>query len=421
MLRSRILFNYVQNVNNLIVRNKSVVIRQIETIKLTKAQRMKKNNFETSYLFGSKLKNGKEAKSKVQNQSDEQGVNSEIYWTVESTKDKKIKSKDLDVIEKPKRIKKSTSVKKTKAALIDKEEKPTETFAKFKLDLPKPVKVTIQDALNNIDTQISSSDDKVIQQQEIPFDQNQLRNMINFPLIIEKNDLVLSSFDETIIANCGLKYIPSVSRILQATMSASQKQALLQWKNLKIAELGVDGFEELQKMYLNRGKKFHGCLQKYFNNEEMTEDDISMDIIEVWKSISHVIKEFEVPAKLAECNLEHPYLCYKGIVDCVAVSRKSNTLSVIEWKNSDRYKKSLSNTYDAPLQLCAYLAALNATTFKDNPITNGVIVVAYNDGIDADIFHLSNTELKKYWKLWLNRLQDYWIRYRDNTLNLDEI
>lgn len=407
--------------NNLIVRNKSVVIRQIETTKLTKAQQMKKNNYETSYLFGSKLKNKNEAVKKVQIESDENGVNSEIYWTLDDTKNK---TKDIedssDVKEKTKRVKKSTN-KKTKAALSNKEEKPTETFAKFKLDLPKPVKVTIQDALNNIDTQISNLDDKVVEQQEIPFDQVQLRNMTNFPLIIEKNDLILSSFNDSIIANCELKYIPSVSRILQATMSASQKQALLQWKNLKIAELGVEGFEELQKMYLNRGKKFHGCLQKYFNNEEMTEDDISMDVIEVWKSISHVIKEFEVPAKLAEYNLEHPYLCYKGIVDCVAVSRKSNTLSVIEWKNSDRYKKTVSNTYDAPLQLCAYLAALNATTFRDNPITNGVIVVAYNDGQDADIFQLSNTELKKYWKVWLNRLQDYWIRYRDNTLNLDEI
>jgi len=415
------LLSCFQNVNNLIVRNKSVVIRQIETIKLTKAQKMKKNNYETSYLFGSKIKNEKEAASQVkqQNASDEHGVNAEIYWTMESAKSKKKKSKndEDDKVEKPKRAKKSTSSKKAKAE----EERPTETFAKFKLDLPKPVKVTIQDALNNIDTQISSLDDKVIKQQEIPFDQNQLRNMINFPLIIEKNDLVLSSFDESLIINSGLKYVPSVSKILQATMSASQKQALLQWKNLKIAELGVEGFEELQKMYLDRGKKFHGCLQKYFNNEDMTEDDISMDIIEVWKSISHVIKDFEVPAKLAECKLEHPYLCYKGIVDCVAVSRKSNVLSVIEWKNSDRYKKSVSNTYDAPLQLCAYLAALNSNQFRNNPITNGVIVVAYNDGQDADIFQLSNTELKKYWKVWLNRLQDYWIRYRDNTLNLDEI
>lgn len=407
--------------NKITVRNKSVVIRQIETTKLTKAQQMKKNNYETSYLFGSKLKNKKEALKKIKTEGDEQGVNSEIYWTLQ---DKKIKNKDVtdlsDAKEKSKRAKTSTS-KNPKKALSNKEEKPTETFAKFKLDLPKPVKVTIQDALNNIDTQIGNLDDKMVKQQEIPFDQIQLRNMTNFPLIIEKNDLILSSFNESTIANCGLKYIPSVSRILQATMSASQKQALLQWKNLKIAELGVEGFENLQQMYLNRGKKFHGCLQKYFNNEEMTEDDISMDVIEVWKSISHVIKDFEVPAKLAEYNIEHPFLCYKGIVDCVAVSRKSSALSVIEWKNSDRYKKTVSNTYDAPLQLCAYLAALNATTFRENPITNGVIVVAYNDGQDADIFQLSNTELKRYWNLWLNRLQDYWIRYRDNTLNLDEI
>lgn len=72
------------------------------------------------------------------------------------------------------------------------------------------------------------------------------------------------------------------------------------------------------------------------------------------------------------------------------------------------------------MQLAAYLSALNATEYIDNPLKHGIVVVAYNDGTEADYFKLSTNDLKRYWKIWLNRVQDYWVRYRDNTLNLDE-
>lgn len=117
-----------------------------------------------------------------------------------------------------------------------------------------------------------------------------------------------------------------------------------------------------------------------------------------------------------EEKLEHPYLLYQGVLDCVSFYK--STLSVIEWKKSDRPKKSLSFTYDAPIQLASYLGAINASKkdFKENPIKRGVVVVAYNDGQKADLFELNEQEMKKYWKLWLSRLQEYYVRYKDNTL-----
>lgn len=411
----------LKSVNNLIVRRKSVVIRQIETTKLTKAQRLKKVNYETSYLFGSKIEKTKDMTVPQEIEKDEKGINSEIYWTLENNDKKQLiegeESKSHAVKEPKKKSTKKVSQVKKKKEIVAEEKYLPETFAKFKLDLPKPVKVTIQDALNNIDSQISNTTE-LAARNPIPFDDKLIRNLVNFPLVIEKNDLVFDMFRNADLFHSG--YTPSVSKILQGTMPPNQKKALQQWKNLKIAELGLEGFEQMQKMYLNRGKKFHECLQKYFNNEPIAEDDISTDITEVWKSMSGVLKEnFEVPATFTELNLNHPYLFYKGIVDCVTVHRKTNALSVIEWKNSDRYKKSVYETFDAPLQLCAYLSALNATEFIDNPLTSGVIVVAYNDGREANVFQLSTNEINKYWKLWLNRVQEYWIRYRDNTLSLD--
>lgn len=97
-------------------------------------------------------------------------------------------------------------------------------------------------------------------------------------------------------------------------------------------------------------------------------------------------------------------------------------MCVIEWKKSDKLKKTLAFTYDAPVQLCAYLGALNSRKeYHNNPITNGIVVVAYNDGSPANLFHLNENDMKKYWKVWVTRLQEYWIRYRDDTLPKETI
>lgn len=361
--------------------------------------------------------------------SEKDGIQSEIFWTLEHDADVKKISRgkknaesleeslediqDLTIISKPK--KKVTLKKITKPS-----EKTPEAFARFKLEFPKPVKVTIKDALDDLQSHINSPPADAIALQEIPFDSKQLKNITSFPLLLQPNDLVLGGAfkDSRIVHNPAIP-TPSVSKILQATMPLSQRNALIQWKNLKIAELGLEGFEALQKSYLSRGKKFHECVQKYFNGIEMGEEEIPTEVKNIWQSVMPVLHEFEAPALFTEQYVTHPYLHYKGIVDCV--SSHDDAVTVIEWKNSDRHKKSITSTFDAPIQLCAYLAALNATEFKGkDQISKGVVVVAYTDGHSADLFKLNEQELNKYWKMWLNRVQEYWTRYRDNTLT-DEV
>lgn len=164
--------------------------------------------------------------------------------------------------------------------------------------------------------------------------------------------------------------------------------------------------------HLKTGKDFHRQLQNYFEGDAV---DV-LKVGEIWNSIKPLLNNFQVPATLTECKVRHPYLCYHGVVDCVSVHKSS--LTVIEWKKSDRPKKSLNLTFDAPIQLVSYIGALNASReeFRQNPIRNGVVVVAYSDGQPADILDLNENEMKKYWKLWLSRLQEYWVRYRDDTL-----
>ena len=59
--------------------------------------------------------------------------------------------------------------------------------------------------------------------------------------------------------------------------------------------------------------------------------------------------------------------------------------------------------------------------YINNPILNGIVVVAYSDGSPANLFKLNESDLKKYWKLYLKRLQEYWVRVRDGTLPDDSI
>lgn len=97
----------------------------------------------------------------------------------------------------------------------------------------------------------------------------------------------------------------------------------------------------------------------------------------------------------------------------------SSELHVIEWKKSERIKPNLADTFDAPLQLAAYLGAVNATLPAHGlttPVLRGAVVVIYTDGTPAHVHLLSNSDVRFYWRAWLLRLQEFWVRSRDGTL-----
>lgn len=78
-------------------------------------------------------------------------------------------------------------------------------------------------------------------------DEDRLREILTFPVF----DLNKRSADDlnNVIGGHRLemKQMPSVGKILQATMPEAARRALMQWKLLKIAELGEEGFHILQQ------------------------------------------------------------------------------------------------------------------------------------------------------------------------------
>uniref|UniRef100_A0A182S511 Mitochondrial genome maintenance exonuclease 1 n=1 Tax=Anopheles funestus TaxID=62324 RepID=A0A182S511_ANOFN len=197
-------------------------------------------------------------------------------------------------------------------------------------------------------------------------------------------------------------------------MPEASRQALLRWKAAKIAELGEAGFQQLQTEIFARGSTLHATLETWLTGCDPSEQMIEKTGV-LWKSIRGALEEVERPAKMIEQKLYHPYLHYNGIVDCITSIK--GQYHVIEWKTSDNPKTSVAATYDAPIQLCAYMGALQANkNLCDSEIKRGAIFVAYTSGKPANVHLLDGDEMRRYWQLWLHRLQEYWTRYRDGTL-----
>nr|CAD7199285.1 unnamed protein product [Timema douglasi] len=149
-----------------------------------------------------------------------------------------------------------------------------------------------------------------------------------------------------------LRY-PSVSKILNDTMSKSAQAALDRWRNKMIAQLGEEGFLEYHKGLLSKGSLFHSTVHSYLSGATVA---LEPDIEGCWQSMSGVLPDI-TNVSVLESHVVHSQLLYRGIIDCVAEYKNKPVL--IEWKKSDKQKPELENTYDAPIQLCAYLGAIN--------------------------------------------------------------
>lgn len=200
--------------------------------------------------------------------------------------------------------------------------------------------------------------------------------------------------------------MPSVTRVLQQTMSPQQAFYLERWKQKMILELGKDGFAEYTKNLFLQGELFHAALESIFLPEEMATKERGEDsaVSGYLSSVQHVLKDIS-EVKALESAVQHENLQYLGLVDCVAKYR--GQLCVIDWKTSEKPKPFLQNTFDNPLQVAAYIGAINHDANYDFQVTCGLIVVAYKDGCPAHPHFMDPDLCSQYWNKWLLRLEEY--------------
>ncbi|XP_032538474.1 mitochondrial genome maintenance exonuclease 1 isoform X1 [Chiroxiphia lanceolata] len=200
--------------------------------------------------------------------------------------------------------------------------------------------------------------------------------------------------------------MPSVTHILQQTLPPQQVFYLERWKQKMIVELGKDGFEKYTKNLFLQGERFHSALESIFLSEEMAAKEKSEDgvISGYLSSVEHVLEDIS-EVKALESGVHHETLQYLGLVDCVAKYR--GQLCVIDWKTSEKPKPFLKNTYDNPLQVAAYIGAINHDANYDFQVRCGLIVVAYKNGSPAHPHFMDPDLCSQYWNKWLLRLEEY--------------
>lgn len=225
------------------------------------------------------------------------------------------------------------------------------------------------------------------------------------PLVPEQEEYLerFTSF----VQEMNLRNLPAVTRIISATQTDYQKFILEQWKLRMVEELGVQGFEEYQKENFEKGHKLHYAIQQKLLEEPL---EVTPNIEGYWKSLQLVLPALEHVYSL-EDNVVHPYLHYRGIFDCLAIYR--GCACVIDWKTSSKPKPTLRDTYDYPLQMVAYIGALNQSDYlveRGIPqVNSAALVVAYENGDPAHIHFLDATKCQYYWKKWLDKLHQYWL------------
>ncbi|CAK9801996.1 Mitochondrial genome maintenance exonuclease 1 [Anthophora quadrimaculata] len=232
-----------------------------------------------------------------------------------------------------------------------------------------------------------------------------MENLKSFPI-----------FDNKVTENYGIQCtiedsdlkIPSVTNILKETMSEKSKRGLAIWKNNIIQTFGEKYFKWFCEGFLLEGKLFHKCVQNALLKKEVP---IEPRIELVYHSVEPVLKDLQKVYSF-ETHVVHPTLRYRGYIDCIASDRDG--LCIIDWKRSMKPKTSLAATFDAPIQLAAYIGAINASNSHTFKIDRGLIVVAYSSGQPATVHELKDSSLQNSWNEWLERLEQFYKNLNQN-------
>ncbi|NXD15713.1 MGME1 exonuclease, partial [Nothocercus nigrocapillus] len=228
------------------------------------------------------------------------------------------------------------------------------------------------------------------------------------PLINPNKRIPLLDSGSNLPLKIGLQKskMPSVTSILQQTMPPQQALYLEKWKQKMILNLGKDGFAEYTKNLFLQGNLFHTTLESILLSEEKPAKGQGEDtaVSGYLSSVQHVLKDIS-EVKALESAVQHETLQYLGLVDCVAKYR--GQLCVIDWKTSEKSKPSLQNTFDNPLQVAAYIGAINHDVNYDFQVSCGLIVVAYKNGSPAHPHFMDPDLCSQYWNKWLLRLEEY--------------
>lgn len=196
--------------------------------------------------------------------------------------------------------------------------------------------------------------------------------------------------------------LPSVTTILNATKPQEDRDRLANWRQ----RVGAEAATQISGTASRRGTQTHKQIQRYLLGEKVTCSDTSRPY---WESIEPTLQDIDF-VRLVEGSVFHYGLSYAGKVDCVASYR--GIPCICEWKTADKPKGSVERLYEYPLQLTAYLGAVNQY-YQDCGVKldHALIVVAIPE-MPAEVFWFEPGAMIDYWQQWEQRVDQYWQRRR---------
>ncbi|XP_058792600.1 mitochondrial genome maintenance exonuclease 1-like [Phymastichus coffea] len=379
--------------------------------KYTKAKLIKQLRLDNKLQFGQLIETKVQKTKRLQLESKglqpltiSSNVNSELAWVLaQSPKLTRISSKSGSTNSQENHVNSKTESTNQSIGI--------EVDINLNCDIPKVI--SSKNIVKNVDNskstnkQVSNEKNEANAKDKSLVSNDLLKDILQYPIIENYKNCTIEEVDPSQILTISsrkdkssLNY-PSVTKILTATMSEEAKAVLEAWKLRMIQKLGARGFEIYQAELLGEGKILHSTIMDRLMQKEFSIPD---RIKHAFSSVTNVI-DIVNKVQALESYVVHSKLQYRGIVDCVAVYR--DELCVIDWKKSDKTKSTISSTYDAPLQLAAYIGAINSDPNYPFQLKKGLVVVAYMSGKPAEVHEIEESSLQLYWELWLKRLQNY--------------
>lgn len=192
--------------------------------------------------------------------------------------------------------------------------------------------------------------------------------------------------------------LPSVTTILNATKPQADRDRLANWRS----RVGTEEATRISGTASRRGTQTHKQIQRYLLGENPVCPEASRPY---WESIQPVLQDINT-VRLVEGFIFHYDLGYSGQVDCVASYQ--GVPCVCEWKTADKPKGAIERLYEYPLQLSAYLGAVNAY-YQDYgiQIERALLAIAIPD-TKAEVFWFEPETMNDYWQQWEKRVAEYY-------------